>query len=184
MSSHKLKSKAAFFPLKYFQNEFWMSLSHIAIKVAYISIHHIRIDQVKIGSTWIEWEKCHFQNSSNNWMVKYKCHSCTLLELFHCFVTNYSSMKVYWGLKSLHCPPVTFLSAYSCIDVFQRLEHIQHVLQDEKTVKERILLFNHLNTFLFLPHSFHSLFKIFWLIMADILAHDLFTNMLLAANHR
>lgn len=158
MSSHKLKAKAAFFSFKAFSE--WVL--NVIIAYSYKSCLYFHTPHLNWpSSNWfhLNWmRKCHFQNSSDNWMVKYKCHSCTLLELFDCFVTNYSSMKVYWGLKSLH---LSSRHISECLQLYWRLEHIQHVLQDEKTVKEEILLFNYLNTFLFLPHSFHSLFKIF-----------------------
>lgn len=53
---------------------------------------------------------------------------------------------------------------------------MQHVLLDEKPVKEEISLFNNLNRFLFLPHLVQLFFKGRYDRMAYILTHDLFTK--------
>lgn len=56
--------------------------------------------------------------------------------------------------KFAFVPPSDFLNA--CVGVCMSPEQTQHILLDEKTVKERILLFNHLNRFLFPSSLWYS----------------------------
>lgn len=91
-------------------------------------------------------------------MVTYKCHSCSPLELFHYFVINKPSMKVYWGLKSLH------LSLHAISESLELCWCMQKAWTNTACPigweeEGEIPLFDHLNKFLSLPHSFH---RVLW----------------------